>query len=151
MENIKKAFSFICKFMGIPKNKVIIENLVIKHDEKDPEKNRVALKYSKGLARVNIPDDIKLIHVSPADNIKELNPTFRSKVKGKYMYPTKRIFFTVQREIKKKQAGLEGKKLSKYKTKQNYSVAYIDPTYSDFRSGSVYIPTDSPIPVEKEK
>lgn len=147
----KRAFAFICKFMGIPKDKVIIENLVIQHDKKDPDKNRVAVRYSKGLARVNIPDDTRLTHISPADNIQELNPTFRSKVKGKYMYPSKRIFFTVAREIKKKQAGLEGKKLTKYKTKQNYSVAYIDPTYSDFKSGSVYIPSDSPIPVEKVK
>lgn len=145
----KRAFKFICRFMGLPSDKVIIENLQIVHDKKDPEKNRVAVKYSKGLARVNIPDDVILTHVSPAHNIKELIPTFRSKVKGKYMYPDKRIFFTVHGQIKKSQAGLEGQKLTKYKTKKNYSVAYIDPTYSDYKSGAVYISTDQPIPVEK--
>ena len=145
----KKAFRFICQFMGLPKDRVIIENLVFEKDKKDKNQDVVAVKYSKGLVKVNIPKNIHLIHVSPADNISELIPSFRSKVKGKYMYPTKRCFFTVAKEIKSNQAGLEKQKTTKYVTKQHYDTAYIDPTYSDFSSGSVYIETESPIPVEK--
>lgn len=68
------------------------------------------------------------------------------------MYPSPRCFFTVApNTIKKSQAGLEGKKLTTYVTKEDYIEAYIDPTYSDFKDCSVYIETNKSIPVEKLK
>lgn len=109
----KRSFAFICKYMGLQTDKVIIENLCFQKDKKDKEQDIVAVKYSKGLAKVKIPENIHLIHVSPADNITALNPSFRSKVQGKYMYPTKRCFFTVAKEIKPTQAGLEHQKNNK--------------------------------------
>lgn len=145
----KRAFKFISKFMGLPADKIIIENLVFKHDTKDKEQKIVALMYSKGLAKVTIPKGVNLIHVSPADNITALNPTFRSKVKGRYMYPTKRCFFTVIHDIKPTQAGLEKTKTTRYTPTGTITNAYIDPTYSDFKDGSIYIETDSPISVKK--
>lgn len=145
--NYKKAFRFFCKFMGLPDNKVILENIVISHHKKDVERTKLSVKYSKGLVKVNIPDDIDLVHVSPVSGIKELIPSFRSKVKGKYMYPSKRVFFTVKGEIRKNQAGLEGQKINSYKTKNHFGTAYIDPTYSQYKDGCVYIETDTPIPV----
>lgn len=148
-QEYKKAFTYISQFMGLPKDKIIIENLVFEKDKKDKDQDVVAVKYSKGLAKVQIPPNVHLIHVSPADNIQNLEPSFRSKVKGKYMYPTKRCFFTVAKEIKPTHAGLEKTKTTRYSTKDNYTTAYIDPTYADFADGSVYIETDKPIPVEK--
>lgn len=145
----KQAFRFFCQFMGLPNNKVILENIVISKNKKDPDKTKLAVKYSKGLVKVYIPDDIRLVHVSPVDNINELIPSFRSKVKGKYMYPSKRVFFTVKGSIRKNQAGLEHQKITTYKTKQNFDTAYIDPTYNTYKDGCVYIETDQPIPVEK--
>lgn len=143
----KRSFNAICKFMGVPHHMVIIENMSFTKDKKDKEQWEVAIKYSKGLAKVKIPEGVRLIHVSPVQGIKELIPSFRSKVKGKYMYPTKRIFFTVAKDIKPTQAGLEGQKTNRYTPRQDITEAYIDPTYSEFSSGSVYVETDHPIPV----
>ena len=145
----KRAFKYICNFFSLSNNDIIIENLQFDYDKKDKKQLKCALRYSRGMARVNIPDNIQLVHVSPADNIKELIPSFRSKLKGRFMYPSKRCFFTVAHQINPYHAGLEGQKVSKYTPKQHYSVAYIDPTYAMFKDGSVYIETDKPIPVEK--
>lgn len=144
----KRSFKYICNFMGIPHHMVIIENMEFTKDKQDKDQWELALKYSKGLLKVNIPEGVSLIHVSPVKNISSLIPSFRSKTKGKYMYPNKRIFFTVAKDIKPKQAGLEGKNTFRYTPKDNIKTAYIDPTYSDFASGAVYIETDRDIPVE---
>lgn len=145
----KKSFKFICNFIGIPYNVVIIENMVFNKNKDDKKQWELSLKYSKGLAKVLIPDGISLIHVSPVDGIKELIPSFKSKTKGKYMYPSKRVFFTIAKDIKPNQAGLEGQKTHRYTPKENIKHAYIDPTYSDFGSGAVYVEKETPISVEK--
>jgi hypothetical protein len=144
----KYSFNFIAKFMGLPHDRIIIENLTFEKDKKDKEQEVVALKYSKGLAKVIIPEGVRLIHITPVKDITNLNPSFRSKVKGKYMYPTKRCFFSIAKDIRPNQAGLEGQKLIKYTPKSDIHYAYIDPTYADFRDACVYIETESPIPVE---
>ena len=144
----KRSFQAICKFMGIPYDQVIIENMIFKKDDKDKEQWEVCIKYSKGYAKVKIPDGVRLIHVSPVEGIKELIPSFRSKVKGKYMYPNRRIFFTIAKDIKPNQAGLEGQKTFRYTPKKDIKECYIDPTYADYSSGAVYVDTEVPIPVE---
>ena len=145
----KRSFNAICKFMGIPADIVIIENMVFDHDKVDKEQWKVSVKYSKGLVKVEIPEGVQLLHVSPVENITELVPAFRSKVKGKYMYPKKRVFFTVAKEMRSTKAGLEGKrKTYLYTPKQPIRTAYIDPTYSSFTFKSIYIETDTAIPVE---
>lgn len=143
----KRSFAAICKFVGIPSNTVIIENVVFKKDTKDKDQEIIAVRYSKGLVKVMIPEGIRLIHTSPA-TMSEMIPSFRSKTVGKYMYPTKRCFFTCIKAISTKKAGLEGETLKKYTPKQKITTAYIDPSYTDFASNSVYVETDSPIPVE---
>ena len=145
----KRYFSHICKFMGIPNTGVIIENLVFRKDDKDKDQDIIAVQYSKGTVKVKIPDGVRLIHVSPADNIQELIPSFRSKFTGRYLYPSKRCFFTVAKEIKPTQARLEGQKLTRYTPKDKYTEAYIDPTYTKYKDRSVYIETLKPIPVVK--
>jgi hypothetical protein len=77
-----------------------------------------------------------------------LNPTFRSKVKGQYLYSSKRVFFTVLKRINLFRNGTKGQKVHKYVTKEHIDYAYIDPTYIHFNDNSVFIETDSPIPVE---
>lgn len=144
----KRAFRYICNFMGLPYKVVIIENMDFKKDKQDKDQWEISLKYSKGLAKILIPDGVHLIHVTPVHNINELIPSFRSKTKGKYMYPSKRVFFTVGKDIKPKQAGLEGKKTCRYTPKEEIKSAYIDPTYADFSSGAVYVETDKSIPVD---
>lgn len=134
--------------MGLPDNSVIIENLVFNKNSDDKDQWQIAVKYSKGLVKVQIPEGVHLIHVSPVPGIKELVPTYRSKTKGKYLYPSKRVFFTVAKDIKKNQAGLEGQKSNRYTPKSEIRNVYIDPTYSEFSTGAVYVDTESPIPVE---
>lgn len=143
----KKSFKYICRFMGLPDKTIIIENMEFTKDKEDKEQWEIALKYSKGLAKVILPDGISLIHVSPVSGINELIPSFRSKTKGKYMYPSKRVFFTISKDIRPTQAGLEGKKTYRYTPKREIKHVYIDPTYSEFRSGAVYVETETPIPV----
>lgn len=144
----KRSFKAICTFMGLPSDKVIIENMIFKKDNDDKDQWELCLRYSKGLVKVKIPEGVHLIHVTSVKGITELIPSFRSKTKGKYMYPTKRVFFTVAKDIKAKQAGLEGQKTCRYTPKAHIDTAYIDPTYSDFKSGAIYVETDSAIPVE---
>ena len=143
-----RAFKFICRFMGLPADKTILENLLFKRDTKDKEMKIVAVMYSKGAAKVKIPEGVRLVHVSPVEGITELIPAFRSKVKGRYMYPNKRCFFTIEKEIPKKHAGLEKTKTHRYTPKQPITEAWIDPTYATFKDSSVFIETSNPIPVE---
>jgi hypothetical protein len=146
----KKSFNQICKFMGLPNKGIIIEWFEIQDDkEGKSDGKKAAVRYSKGLEKVQIPADVQLLHISPADDIKELIPSFKSKTGGKYFYPSKRCFFTVDKEIDIWRAGNVGKKTTKYVTKDNYTTAYIDPTYNTIKDRSVYIETENPIPVMK--
>lgn len=143
----KKSFAAIAKFLGLPNNTIIIENIIFSKDKKDKEQDIIAVKYSKGVAKVTIPSGIRLIHTTMVD-IDAMKPAFRSKTKGKYLYPSKRCFFTCIKAIASNKAGLEHQKLHKYTPKTPITEAYIDPTYADFGSNSVYVETENPIPVE---
>lgn len=143
----KRSFATIAKFLGLPNNTIILENIVFKKDSKDKDQEIIAVKYSKGVAKVTIPDGIRLIHTTMVD-IDAMKPAFRSKTVGKYLYPSKRCFFTCIKAIASNKAGLEGQKLHKYTPKTPIKTAYIDPTYTDFSSNSVYVETENPIPVE---
>lgn len=145
----QRSFKFIAKFMGLQSDPIIIENLIFKKDNKAKNQDIVAMMYSRGKQKIIIPRGVSLIHVSPVDNIKELIPSFRSKVKGRYMFPNKRVFFTVAKDIAPTKAGLEHKKLTRYTPVREIREVWIDPTYADFGSGSVYVETDGTIPVEK--
>ena len=144
----KRSFAAICKFFGLPTNTIIIENITFSKDRQDREQDIVSVGYSKGLVKVTIPEGIRLIHVTPVD-VDELKPSFRSKVVGKYLYPTKRVYFTCIKVIEDNKAGLEGKKSNKYTPKTPITTAYIDPACSEFSYNAVYVETDTPIPVEK--
>ena len=146
----KKSFNQICKFMGLPNKGIILEWFEIQEDKEGKSGGKkAAVRYSKGLEEVKIPEDCQLVHVSPADDIKALTPTFKSKTGGKYFYPSSRCFFTVDKEIDIWRAGNVGKKTTKYVTKENYKTAYIDPTYNTSKDRAVYIESENPIPVEK--
>lgn len=142
----KKNFAKIARFVGLSTDDIILENVVFSKDE-ESGKDKIAVKYSKGKQQVIIPNGTCLLHVSPVANIKELRPAFRSKTVGKYMYPSPRCFFTLGREIKPTQAGLENRATYKYTPVDMIRTAYIDPTYTDYNTGAVYIETSLPIKV----
>ena len=144
----KKSFNFLCQFFGIPNKGVIIEWITFDKDKEDKEQKKISIRYSRGQAKVNIPEEFRLVHTSPVDNISELIPAFRSKTKGKFLYPSKRIFFTVEKNINPFKYGVSKKtKLTKYTPVNKILTAYIDPTYAIFKERSVYVETDKPIPV----
>ena len=148
----KKSFNQICKFMGLPNKGVVIEWFEIKEDQEGKSGGKkAALRYSKGLEQVTIPDDVHLMHVSPAKEIEggALRPAFKSKASGKFFYPSKRVFFTVDKEVNIWAAGTVGVKTYKYVTKEKFKTAYIDPACNGPKDRCVYIESDSPIPIER--
>jgi hypothetical protein len=149
----KRSFQAIAKFMGLTGN-IIIENVVFDKDEQDPDMWKISVKYSKGLVKIIIPDNIELIHATPEENAKSilsqgLIPTFRSKTKGKYLYPSKRCFFTIGKVVSGSKMGTGSQKLAKLTPVENFKVAYIDPTYNDYFTRAVYIETEQPIKVTR--
>lgn len=148
-QDYKKGFNGICRFMGLNPKEIIIEHLVFQHDSKDKDQPIVALNYSKGLAKVTLPEGVRLVHISPVADIQAMQPAFRSKTKGKYMYPSKRCFFTIKKDINPVKAGIQNKRTYRYTPTVEIKTAYIDPTYTDYGSGFVYVETDKPIPVQK--
>ena len=149
----KKSFNFISKFMGLPSDSIILENVVIKKDGRDKNQDVIHVKYSKGKIKVNIPDGVRLMHVraeEDGNHIDHLIPSFRSRVVGKYMYPSKRCYFTCIKAINPGKAGFEGKtNFNKYTPKTPIKTAYIDPACADFGNNAVYVETETPIPVER--
>ena len=139
----KTAYAWICKFFNLPPKSTIIENIDIDDEE-------AKIRYNVNDAKkIIIPNDTHLLHVSPADNITELKPSFRSKVKGKYLYPSKRVYFTLGKSIPGNKAGLEKSTTTKYTPKETIKTAYIDPACTNFNIGAIFVPTSLPIPVEK--
>lgn len=145
----KKAFNFLCKFMGLPNKGIMLEHLEFDNDPHDKTARIVKMCYSKGQIKVKIPEGLSLIHVSPVEGIQALNPSFRNKKLGHFMYPSKRVFFTVAKDIKAKNASMSGMKTYRYRAKQNIQYAYIDPACSSWGVRAVYIETDKPVPVER--
>lgn len=137
------SFKWICKFFGVD-NGVTIDHLWFNED-------KVVLDYNDFKAKkITLPADVGLIHTSPKSDLPELEPTFRSKAKGKYLYPSKRVFFSVgKKAVKPTKCGLEGQKTFKYRPKEDIKAVYIDPTYPEFKLGYCYIDTSFPIPVER--
>lgn len=151
----KKAYKFLCNFFGIPTQGTIIEWIEFGEDKEDKGQKKISIRYSRGLAKVRIPEGMLLYHSSPAKGITELIPSFKSKTKGKFLYPSKRVYFTVQKEInpfkygmgKNKYISTSTTKLYKYTPAKEITQVYIDPTYAIFKERSVYVDTDSPIKV----
>lgn len=145
-DQYKDAFDRFCVLFDILPETTIIENL---HFESEDNEYRILMRYSTGTVKVRIPDDIDLLHVSPAKDIDILIPTFKSKTEGKYFYPNKRIYFTVgNKRIPSKKSGLEDTKVYRYEPTEHISEAYIDPTYTQFSVGAVFVRTENPIDVE---
>ena len=144
----KKAFNFICSFMGLTNKDVIIEYIRFDDDKYDKDRRSITVRYSKGKAKVKIPDGMSLVHVSPVKGIQALNPTFKSKQAGTYLCPDRRVYFTIAKDIKANRAKLENLKLYRYRPTQKYTEAYIDPACQTFDLRAVYIESNKPIPVE---
>ena len=144
-DTYKECFSKFCKLFNLIPATTIIEALEIRKQKDDV---KITMRYSTGLVKVNIPADTALVHVSPVGGIEELKPSRKSKVEGKYLYPSSRVYFTIRSAIDIQKAGLEkNKDLYAYTPEKHVSFAYIDPACSDYESGAVFVPTSEPIKV----
>lgn len=141
----QRCFNKFCRLFSIMPQTTIIENLILRKNREG--RLTVSMRYSNGLVKVELPDDVELIHVSPAKDIKELIPTHKSKTTGKYFYYSPRVFFTIKKRIAANKAGLENTKVFPYTPKEKIKTVYIDPTYTNYKEGSVFVPTTTPIPV----
>ena len=138
----KRLYTKFCQFFGVSPDKTLIRHLYI-------GKDCATLEYSDGRVKITIPAGTRLQHVSPADNIDELKPSFKSKVKGAYMYSSPRVFFTIAKDIPLNKAGLEGASLTKYTPTETIRTAYIDQACTTYKLGAVYVETKLPIKVKK--
>ena len=144
-KDYKKAFSKLASSVGLPNSDVILEFIEFKKD--DSNNDTISVRYSKGKQQVIVPAGTLLLHVSPVKGITELKPSFRSRVVGKYMYPTPRCYFTLGKEIKASKAGLEKTKTYKYTPSNLIKTAYIDPACTQYSLGAVFVETSFPIKV----
>lgn len=142
------AFVQICKFFGLNNRETVIEWL--EFQDKGNEGRVAACRYSKGLARVNIPPNIRLTHFSPVDKLTELQPTFKSKKAGKFFYSSPRVYFTIKEKLNPFKFGVD-RHVTRicYQTVDYISTAYIDPTYILFKDRCVYVDTVKPIRVQR--
>lgn len=142
------GFVQLCKFFGLPNKGVILE--WIEFQDKGNEGRVVACRYSKGICKVNIPQNIKLTHFSPMNGLIELNPSFKSKTSGKFFYDSPRVYFTIKEKLNPFKFGIDAKVTRVcYQTVDYIPFAYIDPTYILFKDRCCYVETTKPIKVQR--
>lgn len=110
-------------------------------------KYSVTLTSYTGSGRIIISNGYVLIHRSPNANITALKPSFRSRVKGRFLYPDLRVYFSIGKPISSKKSGLEDQKNYVYTPKSSIQTACIDPGASHFSLGAVYVSMTTNIPV----
>lgn len=140
----KKAFKKLLSYYGYNADRCIINRIFF---NKETLKSKI--NVGEGKYKLIVPNGTILVHVSPQKGITELQPTFRSKTKGKYLYSSKRVFFTLKKDIAPNHAGLEKQKLYRYTPKENIQTVWVDQSYPDFKTGAVYVETDYPIAVKE--
>lgn len=155
----KVAFKMLLSKFSIPDGS-IIEKLVLGPGDPYCKKNKwttddgkhiCVLRYASGKEKVVVPAGSTLVHMSPNPDIKELKPTFRSKTKGKYLYASNRVFFSIAKEVKATKAGLEkAGKLYRYVPTIPINAAFIDQSYQEYSTGYVFVETNVPIPVKRD-
>lgn len=145
----KKAYETICKFFNLKAPETSIK--YIKFDEVVGKKNTwtVELSYNSGRRQVMIPNGSMLIYTSSKSGIKELEPTFCSKKAGYFMWPTKRVYFSLARNSMGKDISIsKNTKKFKYTPVENIRNVYIDVDSPSVSMGSVYVDTRFPIRVK---
>jgi len=144
-EKYKKAYENICKFFNLTPSETTIRSL----EFKDGDKKTVTISYHAGKKKIVIPNGVKLIHTSANDNIKELEPKFCSKKSGMYLWPTRRVYFTLGKAIDQKKVGVDrNSKSFKYTPKETIKTAYIDSELPSYNMACIFVDTQFPIPVK---
>lgn len=147
-ETYKKAYEKICKFFNLPPQETTIKSITLEDDKKN-NTFLVTINFHVGKKKIVIPNGVQLIHTSPSSNIKEIVPKFYSKKQGMYMWPTKRVYFTLDKAIDQKKVGIDKENKSfMYTPKETIKTAYIDSELPKFSMSCIYVDTAFPIPVK---
>lgn len=142
----KKLFNQICKDFGLIGQDPVIARHRVKKD-KATGMITVKLDYDSEKKRIVIPNGKTLIHKSPLKGFRNLKPSFRSKTRGKFLYPRKRVYFSIGKPMPDTKMGTEGEQSFQYTPSRPIKTAYIDPTWKNYSTGACYIDSESPIAV----
>ena len=144
----KRAYEDICKFFTLKLEYTSIKGINFDLDLNTNDRKAI-IEYYEGKRKIIIPNDTTLIHTSKEGNIKELKPSFCSKVKGLFMWPSKRVYFSLGKKLSADEIHERNNtgKLYHYTPAETIRTAYIDPEITNFNSASVYVDTSFPIKV----
>lgn len=142
----KRVYNDMKKIFGITDKNTVIRRF--KTEKNNKGGYDVKCEVSIGARKIIIPNGTRLTHVSPAAGITELKPTYRSKNGDSFFYPTKRVYFTLQKDVDVHSAGLHGMQQNKYTPVEDIKTAYIDPCAGDRKFGYIYVETDYPIRIK---
>ena len=144
-DTYQKAFTNLCEYIHISPNSEIHE---IQFNKDRHNNTKFSIRYSSGEMRVKIPEGFILIHKSYSKKLKLISPNFRSGKLGYYMWPNKRIYFTIENPMPSSLTSVQDNDYYLYTPVDNYDYAFIDPSCSEFNYKAVYIKTDFPIEVK---
>lgn len=142
----KHTVQHLLSFFKISGNGIVINRMEYK-GKSDEGMHTFQIQTHSGARKIIIPNGTLLIHCSPTENIAELKPSFRSRTRGRFLYPDQRVYFSLGKPIKSSKAGLENRTTFKYTPRETVQTAYIDPAASQFSTGAVYLLTNTNIPV----
>ena len=142
----KRSYDYFCKFFGLNPNNTSIRSFTT---ETSDEKNKieVSIEYKETRKKVMIPNGSKLVHISSNNSVKELIPSFFSKINGWFNPPSKRVYLKIDKDTPLPQTGNK----VKYTPKENIRTAYIDAGAEAYKNGMVYMDTQFPVPVKPIK
>lgn len=146
----KKAFDKVCRFCHIVPRGTIITKFEI-HSGSKENQNSVLVEYSYNTKKIQLPEGMKLYHISKVEGIKELIPQFRGKSAKGYFYDKPRIYFTIHKSMPKFLADYAFyEKMHKYECMEPIKNVYVDPlVWNGNLQGAVYVETNKPIKVEE--
>jgi hypothetical protein len=145
----KKAFNSLCKFCHIlPTGTIITKYKLTKG--KNGNDNALEVRYSANTKKIQLPEGIKLFHISKVPNITKLIPQFKGKSERGYLYDKPRIYFTINKFMPRFLADYKSSdKLYKYECQKDIHDVYVDPLVWSATQGAVYIETNSGVPVKE--
>ena len=140
-----QAFKNLCDYIHISPNSEIHE---IQFNKDRHNRSTFFIRYSSGEMKIKIPKGFILIHKSQSKKLKTITSNFRSNKLGYYMWPNKRIYFTIENPMPSYLTSVQNNDYYLYTPVNDYDEAYIDPSCKEFNYKAVYIKTDEPIEVK---
>ena len=142
----KRSYDYFCKSFGLNPTNTSIRSFTTE-DSVIKNKIDVSVEYKETRKKVMIPNGSKLVHISSNKSVKELIPSFFSKINGWFNPPSKRVYLKIDKDTPLPDTGSK----VKYTPKENIRTAFIDTGAESYKNGSVYMDTQFPVPVKPIK